>query len=338
MLKAHGHEIINKIQIVRTPISNILYQAINTITLGQLNERLQNSTYTDLFHLKIIINNKYSIEKEYTIQFTESNHISSNSEIRDVHNISSHLTIQQLCDNCYHRMKKQMFSYNSKNNNCQVFIRNLLDASGINGHEIFIMQDIKQIFQDFTTTRKIMNTVTDVGNRLSMLTEGTGLTRHKQTQKLTTLSNSDIYSICHKLKLKLNGIYMKDELIAPLAEGNYIINMQNHDEGGSHWVCFIKYQNYIYYHDSFGIIFPENLYDIFRLESDHIYYNTSDHQNIDSTSCGWFCIMFLYFMKVSKKGTYIEKFRLFNKLFTKDTLKNETVLKNYFDKIYFKKK
>jgi hypothetical protein len=43
-------------------------------------------------------------------------------------------------------------------------------------------------------------------------------------------------------------------------------------------------------------------------------------------------------MKVSKGSSYIEKFRLFNKLFTKDTLKNETVLKNYFDKIYFKKK
>ena len=38
-------------------------------------------------------------------------------------------------------------------------------------------------------------------------------------------------------------------------------------------------------------IFPENLYDIFRLESDHIYYNTSDHQNIDYTSCCWFCIL-----------------------------------------------
>jgi hypothetical protein len=50
-----------------------------------------------------------------------------------------------------------MFSYDAKNNNCQVFIRNLLETSGIYGNEEFIMQDIKQIFHGFTETRKIMN-------------------------------------------------------------------------------------------------------------------------------------------------------------------------------------
>ena len=87
-----------------------------------------------------------------------------------------------------------------------------------------------------------------VSKIISDVTEGTGLTRRKQTQKLTILSNSDIYAICLKLKLKLNGIYMKDELKAPLSEGNYIINMQNHNESGSHWTCFIKDKNYIYSH------------------------------------------------------------------------------------------
>ena len=43
-------------------------------------------------------------------------------------------------------------NYNAKQNNCQVFIRNLLEASGMYGNEIFIMQDIKQIFHGFTGT------------------------------------------------------------------------------------------------------------------------------------------------------------------------------------------
>ena len=162
------------------------------------------------------------------------------------------------------------------------------------GNEIFIMQDIKQLFHGITETRKIMNTVTDIGNRLNMLSEGTGFIRKPQSQKLTTLTNSDIYSICIKLKLKLklNGIYMKDELKPPLAQGNYIINLQNHDENGSHWTCFIKDKNNIYYYDSFGVVMPQNQYDIFKLESDNIYHTTSDHQNIDSTSCGWFVLPF----------------------------------------------
>ena len=50
--------------------------------------------------------------------------------------------------------------------------------------------DIKQIFHGFTETRKIMNTVADIGNRLNMLSEGTRLTPSKHIDKLTTLSNS----------------------------------------------------------------------------------------------------------------------------------------------------
>ncbi len=109
------------------------------------------------------------------------------------------------------------------------------------GNDEFIMQDIKQIFNGFTGTRRIMNTVTDTGNRLDMLSEGAGFIQ--KPNKLTTLTNSDLYSICIKLKSKLNGIYMKDELPNDLKDENYIINLQNHDESGSHWTCFIKSKN-----------------------------------------------------------------------------------------------
>ena len=122
--------------------------------------------YNHLFHLKVIINNKYSIEKESTIKFTLNSHVPNNSETREVKNIPHNLTISKLCQNCMDLMGKSMFSYNAKQNNCQVFIRNLLEASNMHGNEIFIMQDIKQIFHGFTGTRKIMNTVTDIGNRL----------------------------------------------------------------------------------------------------------------------------------------------------------------------------
>ena len=337
MLKAHGNKIITSIIIVRSPISNILYQTLNHLTLLQLDQRLNDYNYNQLFHLKIIINNKYSIEKESTIKFTLNNHIESHSETREVKNIPYNLTIAKLCENCLNKMGNRMFSYNAKHNNCQVFIRNLLEASGMYGNEIFIMQDIKQLFHGFTGTRKIMNTVTDIGNRVNMLTEGTGLIPSKHEHTLTTLSNSDLISICIKLKLKLVGVYMKDELNNNVKQGNYIINLQNHDENGSHWTCFIKDKDCIYYHDSFGCVPPQNEYDIFKKESDNIYYNTSDHQNIDSTSCGWWCIAFLYYMS-NTKGSMMDRFKKFNKKFTNDTMKNESILKKYIDNIYFNKK
>ncbi len=80
--------------------------------------------------------------KKTTIKFTLNNHVPNNSETREVKNIPHNLTIAKLCENCLNVMGKSMFSYNSKNNNCQVFIRNLLEASNMQGNEIFIMQDI----------------------------------------------------------------------------------------------------------------------------------------------------------------------------------------------------
>jgi len=335
MLKKHGNEIITSIVIVRSPLSNILHQILNSLTLGHLENRLNEYDYNSLFHLKVIINNKYSIEKESTIKFTQSNHISAHSETREVKHIPYNLTISKMCENCFNQIGDSMFSYNSKHNNCQAFIKNLLEASGMHGNEIFIMQDVKQIFHGLTGTRQIINTVTDIGNRLNMLSEGAGLSKHKQ--KLTTLSNSELMSIALKIKLKLNGIYMKDELKTPLKQGCYIINLQNHDEPGSHWTCFIKDKDCIYYHDSFGAVPPQNEYDIFSHEMDNIYTNTSDHQNIDSSSCGWWCIAFLYYM-TNSKGNMLDRMKKFNKKFITDTKRNELILKKYIDRIYLNNK
>ena len=188
-----------------------------------------------------------------------------------------------------------------------------------------------------------MNKVTNLinfYNRKSMNTikDGAGLTQSKHIDKLTTLSNSDLISICIKLKIKLVGVFMKDELNSDLKQGCYIINLQNHDEGGSHWTAFIKDKNDIYYYDSFGVVPPQNLYDIFIIDSNSLYYNTSDDQNFDATSCGWWSIAYLYYM-TNSKGPMLNRMKKFDYKFRKkDTKLNEIDLKKYIDKIYLTKK
>ena len=132
---------------------------------------------------------------------------------------------------------------------------------------------------------------------------------NKRSYRLTTLTNSDLYSICIKLKLKLNGIYMKDVLPSDLKEGNYIINLQNHDESGSHRTCFIKDKNNIYYYDSFAVVPPQNAYDIFIKNSKNLYYIDKYDQNIDATSCGWWVIAFLFYM-TNTKGFMLDRMNI----------------------------
>jgi hypothetical protein len=184
-----------------------------------------------------------------------------------------------------------------------------------------------------------MNNVKQLINFYNNRKQITGVASKKHIDKLTTLSNSDLISICIKLKIKLVGVYMKDELQnSDLKQGCYIINLQNHDENGSHWTAFIKDKNDIYYYDSFGVVPPQNLYDIFVIDSTALYYNTSDDQNFDSTSCGWWSISFLYYM-TNSKGPMLDRMKKFdNKFRKKDTKLNEIDLKKYIDNIYLRKK
>jgi len=90
------------------------------------------------------------------------------------------------------------------------------------------------------------------------------------------------------------------------------------------------------YYDSFGVIFPQNQYDIFLKNADNIYYIDKHDQNIDSTSCGWWSIAFLYYMNTTK-GPMLNNMKKFDKKFNnKKTIDNEIDLKKYIDKIYFK--
>jgi hypothetical protein len=159
---------------------------------------------------------------------------------------------------------------------------------------------------------------------------------NNRSYKLTTLTNSDLYSIAIKLKLKLNGIYMKDEIPNDLKEGNYIINLENSNQSGSHWTCFIKDKNNVYYYDSFGVVMPQNLFNIAVKNNLNLYYIDKHDQNIDSTSCGWWCIAFLYLMNTTK-GNMLDRMKKFDKKFNnKNRKENEILLKKYIDKIYFK--
>ncbi len=55
----------------------------------------------------------------------------------------------------------------------------------------------------------------------------------KFNPKNEAISNVQIENICRHYGIQLNGVYMKDE-IHDLQVGNYIINLQNHNQAGSH--------------------------------------------------------------------------------------------------------
>jgi cupin superfamily acireductone dioxygenase involved in methionine salvage len=102
--------------------------------------------------------------------------------------------------------------------------------------------------------------------------------------------------------------------------GYYVINLN----GKSHWTCLLKDGKHFYYFDSFG--FPASE-EVEEQIGDYIYSDV-DIQNIKSTSCGYFCVVWMKYMQEHKHKDKEICFSSFLKLFSKDSKKNETILHN----------
>ena len=141
------------------------------------------------------------------------------------------------------------------------------------------------------------------------------------------LSNFDIIDIIKQLQLDycFGGVYSKDQL-PPSQElirtKFYIVNMQDHDEGeGTHWVVFYynKPLTSIYF-DSFGFPPPEDVEEVIK----EYIYNDEDIQDLESTTCGYFCIAFIKFLH--DKQDKQEAYKAFVKIFKLDTSQNDRIL------------
>ena len=88
-----------------------------------------------------------------------------------------------------------------------------------------------------------------------------------------------------------HGVYAMDELPAKRRPGAYVINMDNHDEPGSHWVAVWSEGSTVEYMDSYGLP-PIDTRCINFLGHD-FYYNKLQLQQLLSNACGFYCVYFL---------------------------------------------
>jgi hypothetical protein len=142
------------------------------------------------------------------------------------------------------------------------------------------------------------------------------------------LSNIDIDEIFHNVT-QYAGCFMKDALPSKPKFGKfYIINLDNSDGEGTHWVlCSFLNKDYNFYFDPFGLAPPISILKFLKSNSKPILTFDIDLQNIKSSSCGWFCCY------VARQ--LIEGRKLIDILyddFSMDTVQNEKRLRHYFYK------
>ena len=138
---------------------------------------------------------------------------------------------------------------------------------------------------------------------------------------LTNIEISEYYSN----EPRFNGVYSRDNLPKITKKGAYVINLDEYENTGTHWIAlFIKTNEFIYF-DSFGIEHIPKEINKFIGSNKKIKANIFRIQAYGSIMCGYFCIEFINYMLKGK--TLLDYTNLFS---PNDFKKNDQVIKRIF--------
>ena len=138
---------------------------------------------------------------------------------------------------------------------------------------------------------------------------------------LTNMEISEYYSN----EPRFNGVYSRDNLPKITKKGAYVINLDEYENTGTHWITlFIKTNEFIYF-DSFGIEHIPKEVNKFIGSNKKIKANTFRIQAYDSILCGYFCIEVINYMLKGK--TLLDYTNLFP---PNNFKKNDQIIKTIF--------
>ena len=156
--------------------------------------------------------------------------------------------------------------------------------------------------------------------------------------KIKPLSNFDLLEWVKKLGIKyFRGVYSRDRLPKKIRKECGIINLDDFDGFGTHWVAYRNIDNidggsaspqsppaYEYF-DPFGLRMPNEVLKYFHTGPlKPIIYSMDEIQNRNTVFCGYWC---LYYLLERQRGTSILDI-IHNPHFDND---NSDFIKAYFD-------
>jgi len=168
-LKTYGSGVIDGLTIARTPIESLIDKTLNLISFGKWAQLKKEYKFDELFHLALIVkigNKNIIVEKNEVINISTSYKMSSKTETLDVPLNGKKITLDQLIDNTKNFMGKDFIPYDGFKNNCQFFIRAVLQSNGLYGEseKNFLFQDLEELSKKMPwLTKKIMNLTTHTG-------------------------------------------------------------------------------------------------------------------------------------------------------------------------------
>ena len=113
---------------------------------------------------------------------------------------------------------------------------------------------------------------------------------------LTNIEISEYY----KNEPRFNGVYSRNNLPNKTKKGACVINLDEYENTGTHWVSLFVKANKVIYFDSFSIEHIPKEINKF-INNNNIESNIFRIQAYNSIMCGYFCVEFINYMLKDKK-------------------------------------
>lgn len=165
-LRQHGSEQVNTITIRRAPVASAIHALLNSITLGTWGTTRGKYGYDDIFHLAMIVNGKYAIQRLGRVSLAMKDADLPGAEFLEIP-VPHTITIADLVNKTYERIgKDKFFKYDSFYNNCQHFLLFILETFGLANQKVrdFILQPTEELLKEQPGwTQTVANTLTNLG-------------------------------------------------------------------------------------------------------------------------------------------------------------------------------
>ena len=145
-----------------------------------------------------------------------------------------------------------------------------------------------------------------------------------------TYSNFDLIDIAKTYGIDNLNVVMNDELkYYEFKTGYYIINLEDTDDLGSHWVCLIVENGKCIYWDSFGCL-PSHDVENWMKQSKYKYmFNNRIVQDLDSVLCGLFALGVIIYVILTPTDLY-EAVDNYTDLFSMEPKDNDIIINDLF--------
>lgn len=202
LLKKIGNEIITSVVIIRQPIQQAINTLLNTLTLGDYDRHKQNMNYDNYFHLKLLINGKYILEKNERINIDYYKKFNGEENMDVDYNNNDYSIYDLLFKTRLIMGNQRFFKYDAFKNNCQIFVLSLLKALGMNNGPYikFVKQDVDDLVKRNPVISPLANVITNIGEKANILINGGSLKRNSWIDHVKMYSKKNNMSYKDALK------------------------------------------------------------------------------------------------------------------------------------------